>query len=493
MFGEHNGMSAESIAGGREQQRMKVGTVNTSKSASGQVLVVTLLAMPFIFGILGLAVDVGYLQHLKRQMQTAADSAALAGAAEIPYVGVDAGVTIISAAQASAQSNGYPPSAVTVNNPPSLGPNTAQGTCPVGNGTVPSCFVEVIISQSEPTYFSAIFGLTRITVRARAVADVKSAQGCIYAMDPSGTGLRMNGNNTLTASCGVVIESRGNRALVANGTNTVTTQYVAVAGSAKIDGSNDFSPQPVTGVAPTPDPLSYLTPPTVSTACTPSGTITVTASGTVNSAGCSSVRINANNLNVTLSPGNWGNVSIGGSGDTVSLGAGQYGAVSVNGSGGSATFNPGQFASIAGTGSVVETFNSGTYVIASGDFSPDGAAGSSGSGVTFYMGPNAGTLDFNGGNSSNFTAPTSGSYTGILLYQDPGDTSGLTLNGNSSAVFNGAVYCPTASITLNGNNAISAYNIIVAYDITLNGNDTVGNDYSSLQGGSPIKTSALVE
>jgi len=466
--------------------------MNGRKSDGGQALVMTLLAMPFVCGILGLAIDVGYLEHIKRQMQTAADAAALAGASEIPYLGSDTGVTVSSAALAVAQSNGYASSAVTVNNPPQFGPNTGSGTCDIGSASAPSCYVEVIVSQSQPTYFSAVFGLTSVTVRARAVAAVKSGQGCIYAMDPSGTGLRMNGNNSLTASCGVVIESNSNRALVANGSNTVTTQFVAVAGNYK-GNSAQFNPPPVTGVAPTPDPLSYLTPPAVATACTASGTITVTTSGTVSSTGCSNVKINANNLNVILSPGNWGNVSIGGSGDTVTLGAGQYGAVSVNGNGGSVTFSPGQFASITGSGSAVETFSSGTYAIASGDFAPDGAAGSSGSGVTFYLGPDAGTLDFNGGSSSSFTAPTSGSYEGILLYQDPGDTHGLTLNGNSTATFNGAVYCPTASITLDGNNTVSLYNIIVAYDITLNGNDTIGDDYSTLENGSPIKSSTLVE
>jgi Flp pilus assembly protein TadG len=462
------------------------------KSENGQALVIVVLAMPFIFGILGLAIDVGYLEHVKRQMQTAADSAAMAGASEIPYLGSDTGVTISSAALAAAQSNGYASTAVTINNPPQFGPHTAANTCTIGSGSAPSCYVEAIVSQSEPTYFSAVFGLTSVTVRARAVATVNSGQGCIYALDPSGTGLRMNGNNSLTASCGVVIESNDNRALVANGTNTLNTQFISVVGNYK-GNSAQFNPPPVTGVAPTPDPLSYLTPPTVSTACTPSGSISVTTSRTVTSTGCSNVSITGSGLTVTLSPGNWGNVSIGGTGNTVTLGAGQYGAVTVSASGGTVAFNAGQFASITGGGSAVETFGSGTYVIASGDFSPDGAAGSSGSGVTFYLGPNAGTLDFNGGNSSNFTAPTSGTYEGILLYQDPSDTHGLTLNGNSTAVFNGAVYCPTARITLDGNNSVSVYNIIVAYDIVLNGNDTVGDNYSSLSGGSPIKTSTLVE
>lgn len=467
--------------------------MSNGRSETGQVLVTTLLAMPFIFGILGLAIDVGYLEHIKRQMQTAADSAALAGAAEIPYIGTDAGVTITSAAQASAQSNGYPALAVTVNNPPLLGPHTGSSTCAVGNGTVPSCYVEVIIAQSEPTFFTAVFGLKSVMVRARAVADVTSAQACIYALDPSGTGLRLDGTDTLTTSCGVVIDSTGNRAFVAHGTNTINTRFLAVAGGEQVDSNNNINPSAVTGVAPSPDPLSYLTPPAVSTACTPSGAaLNLTSSGTYSTATCQNVTISGSNLAITLSAGNWGSVSIGGTGNTVTLGSGQYGAVSVNSSG-SVTFSAGQYASITGSGSATETFGSGTYVIASGNFSPDSAASSGGSGVTFYLGPNAGTLNFNAGTSSNYTAPTSGPYAGILFYQDPGDTNGVGMNGNSTAVVTGGIYCPTATITLDGANSLSAYNVVVAYDIRLNGNNAIGDNYSSLSGNSPIKTAALAE
>jgi len=47
---------------------------------SGQALVLAILALPVILGMVGLAIDVGYLRYTKRLMQTAADSGAIAGA-----------------------------------------------------------------------------------------------------------------------------------------------------------------------------------------------------------------------------------------------------------------------------------------------------------------------------------------------------------------------------------------------------------------------------
>ncbi len=40
---------------------------------SGQAAVFALLVLPVILGMVGLAIDVGYLRYTKRQMQTAAE------------------------------------------------------------------------------------------------------------------------------------------------------------------------------------------------------------------------------------------------------------------------------------------------------------------------------------------------------------------------------------------------------------------------------------
>ena len=132
---------------------------------AGQTLVFVALGMVLLGAALGLALDLGYMRLSKRRIQTAVDSAAIAGAAEINYADVTA------AAKADAASNGFTDGVngvtVTVNSPPASGPNQGkQG------------YVEVLISRTEPTFFIRIVpsGATTSTVQARAVAYLGNAR-----------------------------------------------------------------------------------------------------------------------------------------------------------------------------------------------------------------------------------------------------------------------------------------------------------------------------
>jgi len=91
---------------------------------SGQALIFSLLAMTVLFGFMGFAVDVGVLLRAKRAMQTAADSAAIAGAAELNYGGA------VTAADAAAALNGVTigtnGGAVAVNSPRCTDPMRAR-------------------------------------------------------------------------------------------------------------------------------------------------------------------------------------------------------------------------------------------------------------------------------------------------------------------------------------------------------------------------------
>src|ERR1700730_1775148 len=91
------------------------------KDESGQALVISVLSMTCLFGFAALATDVGFILREKRLLQIAADSAAVAGAAELNYGNAT------SAAQAAATKNGFtngPGGAiVTVNTPPLYGPH----------------------------------------------------------------------------------------------------------------------------------------------------------------------------------------------------------------------------------------------------------------------------------------------------------------------------------------------------------------------------------
>src|ERR1017187_3129526 len=153
---------------------------------SGQVAILTILCLTCLLGFVAFAVDVGLLLRAKRVEQTAADSAVMAAAAEFSYG------DMLTAAQADAVQNGVPASAVTVNGPPTgpkYGPNA-------GNGS----YVEVIISQSQPTFFMNMFGRSAMTVGARAVATTVPSPSCVVTVQsnpPSGIGLSMTGGANL--------------------------------------------------------------------------------------------------------------------------------------------------------------------------------------------------------------------------------------------------------------------------------------------------------
>ena len=55
------------------------------RGESGQVLVLTVLCMAVLLGFMSLAIDVGLLFRAKRNVQIAADAAAIAGALDYKY------------------------------------------------------------------------------------------------------------------------------------------------------------------------------------------------------------------------------------------------------------------------------------------------------------------------------------------------------------------------------------------------------------------------
>src|SRR5580704_12784256 len=136
---------------------------------SGQVVIISALCLTCLLGFLAFSVDVGLLLRAKRVMQTAADSAAIAGAAEI------ISGTVTTAARADAAQNGVTNgvngATVAVHNGPSTGPHA-------GN----LAYVEVIVSQSQPTFFMRLISRNAMTVTARAVATNVPSPTCIYTL-----------------------------------------------------------------------------------------------------------------------------------------------------------------------------------------------------------------------------------------------------------------------------------------------------------------------
>lgn len=128
-------------------------------------------------------------------------------------------------------------------------------------------------------------------------------------------------------------------------------------------------------------------------------------------------------------------------------------------------FQPGYYANgISVTGSSNYTFQSGIYVIDKG-ISAAGSTVLSGSNVTLII--RTGSISMTGSSSLSLSAPTSGPYAGVTIFQLPTDSSAASLTG-TSATLTGTLYFPAASLSYTGTSA-SFSNQIIAYQLHLSG------------------------
>jgi Flp pilus assembly protein TadG len=450
------------------------------KDESGQTAVAAELGLLVIIGCVALGVDVGHLYNAKRNLQAAADSAAVAGALEIEACeGTPNCTAMQTAVQAAVAEDGLTVGGtatncgtsaasgiiVSVNDPP-----CAMGASDPNYGK--ASYVEVTVSEQVPTYFARVLGFSSVPLIARAEAARTGNPNCIYALDPSSSNsISTDLLAVVNAHCGVVDESSSSSAFGCNLLASFSATKINVTGG---DESLlcGISPNPTTGVkVPTPaDPLAYLPTPTVPACGTSTGSPYDGSSSTLTLIG-----------NVTLKP------------DYAYCG----GIVILPGA--NVTFEPGTY--------VIKSAP-GLLGIPVGGLTISLLANVTGTGVTFYnYGPVGGVTFLVSAvtlGGVTLTAPTSGTYSGILFFQDPGNTTAATILGDSSlnSDLEGAMYFPTARVSY-AVNVPAKYNILVAYDIDFvllsfsgtNFKSSFSNDYSSLTMGSPIagNTVALMQ
>ena len=423
-----------------------------AKDESGQAMVLSGVGFIVIIAFLSLAIDVGQLRYQQTKLQNAADAAAMAGALEISTCGGTHACTIMqTAARQALVENGFSGATIytqcatagsgltiSINNGPcSLGSTASD---PYYGNTQ---YVEVVVRYSQPTYFARVVGVSSVNIKVRAEAGLGNSNDCLYlstgnTSTSANNALLVNGNATLNASCGIIDDAGGTSAAIFNGGDTINSTGLYIHGGDINNGNNTISPSPTLHAAAVSDPLSYLTAPSAGS-CTYSNEV-INGSGTV-----------------TLNPGTY------------------CGGLIING------------------GATV-SFSAGTYIM-QGNMIVNGGDTVSGTGVTFYF--SSGSLTMNGSSAANFVAPTTGTYAGILIYQNPSDSSTIILNGQSNSVWQGTVYATGANLTINGGGNAAAYTIVDTQSMTINGsvNFTLGADYSSLPGGSPVKggVATLVE
>jgi Putative Flp pilus-assembly TadE/G-like len=160
------------------------------------------------------------------------------------------------------------------------------------------------------------------------------------------------------------------------------------------------------------------------------------------------------------------------------------------------TLFPGNYCAISITGNADVTFKPGTYILTGAGISFNGKGSVMGAGVTFYLHAGAVSINTAGASSNeavNLTAPTTAPYPGILFYQDPADALSATIDGKGATTLEGALYFPSAALALKHTGTGAAYTIAVTKSLALSGATHFPANYSSLPGGSPVKTGVLVE
>ncbi len=295
--------------------------------ARGAIAVMFALGASILIGAVGMAVDVGLWEAAHRNLQDAADAAAMSA-----VVGFQAGVDITTQAQAVTASynfvNGVAGTTVTANRPPLSGSQ-------VGNNAA----VEVIVSQPQARFFSLVFGRQPVNESARAVA-VQTSNACILALNLTASGAVSAQGNVAVNANGCSIYSDSNNAYSSvndGGTATISAVQIGAvggfSGQSNMTATNGFTHGGVIE-----DPYAYVTPPAFS--------------------GCDQQSFSSHST-VTIYPGVYCNGMKLNSGAVVTMSPGIYyiygGSMNVNGS-----------ATLSGTGvTIVFTGSNNNYATAS--------------------------------------------------------------------------------------------------------------------------------
>jgi Flp pilus assembly protein TadG len=261
--------------------------------------------------------------------------------------------------------------------------------------------VTVTMTRVMPTFFSALF-LSPPTISATATAfPGNNVQVCILVLENPGTQtLLVNSGNTLTMpTCQIDVASTSSGAAMFD-SSLPNVAGVCIAGTATLNGNT------VNNLV---DPCTVATDPFANTIPAPSiGTC-----------------INATNYagTVNLSPGTY--------------------------CGGGSNFN--------GSGTV--TLAAGTYVFNGAYWNINSGWTLNGTGVTIYLVNTSSYIQIGSGVTVNLSAPTSGSYANVLMFEPNGLSagSGFTINGSSSGhLLQGLIYLPSRDLTFNSTANVSS-------------------------------------
>ena len=388
-----------------------------------------LVLIPVVAGTMAVGIETGQWFRIKRQLQTAADAAALAGS--IDRIAGKNSTTIETTARYESQRNGFVHGVsnvvVTVYAPPTSGAYVTTAGA-----------VEVVITKKVSMSFGAALyswmnkSQDGLTLRARAVAaqgsvatTTGSAEGCIVALTTANEqGIAFTPFNNFSADCTLV--SNGS----ASSSNSSASVYLASFANASVKSVWSRG--------------SFYKGTTNSLTTTNAVQLNQTTAAVDPYAGLANPAPGTCTYNPFSAP-----------------------------AGGNITLSPATYCgglTLSGYSNV--SFNPGTYYIVNGDLSISGANNvtcnncTGGAGVTFVLtqttnnNADIGGVSISAENNVGLSPPSSGQYAGILFYQDrrvPNGTMTSTarsfyVSSLNNMSLNGAVYFPNNRIEVSSTN-----------------------------------------
>ena len=426
----------------------------------GNSLAIAGAALPLVLGSAGLASDTIQWTLWKRQLQRAADSAAMAGVyAKASGNAVGTCTDIANATYANPVAYEVKknlklkiPPTCTVTNPPASGTYSADANA-----------VRVSLEVQRKLSFSGLFMSSAPTIRTTAIATiVPSGTYCARALiNQPQTGIDATGSTVVDLRCGMFTNSTSMTAAVATGNASVTATPIAAVGG--IPASNNWG----TGTVLQPfslaedDPFANVPTPTPNS-CNPFSSYDT---GNNNKPNSPVVDLSAQTGTICIKE-NSGSLTI--QGDII-LGAATYvlDATSLN----------------MNTNGASLKCNGCTIILTSSTAATDPGS--------------IGSVNINGG-ELDLIAPATGPYKGIMIYQDRRAEldNGVLINGNSDSHLEGAFYLPRALMTFNGTAGMTTSCMqLVAWRLKFTGNSSISNTCPTGSGASAFvgKRIRLVE
>lgn len=402
----------------------------------GQAIVLIAIATSALLLGVGVAIDTGQLYAGRRAVQTAADSAAWAGAVVIHTAGTSGfsaatATAAGTAAVADALRNGYTiTAAANVNIPPTTGPVRQDPG-----------FVEVSITTNVQTTFFP--GPRAVTVRAVAGATRSGSGNAVHVLRGGATSntldLGTSGAARLDVTGGDIrVNSTATSIRISSGGITTPSFATRVAGNPGIGAAD--APKVVPAVVPSQvalaDPFVGLPGPSTTA-------LWGAAYGATPAVLPVLAAIDRNNNNAALSPGIYtGGIRLQGTSNVI--------------------FNPGVYVLLGGGSDYGLTVSNSAQINMS----------SATAGVVIYNtysnypaapggSPNCGQIDFNTTGQVTLRPVAAGSYAGIVIVQDPAcpTTDTMRVRNTGARNITGTIYLPNTNLSITSSGAAATLNL----------------------------------